>query len=111
MTSVTNAKENVGFSPQTPLVKSNNAIVKSANVLVLTTKINTIKSTKLFVTAAEKSINEESYQIEIILQIPKIMIQKSGREGHEWTKGNIEYYAHLFKNSQIKSYEAIGECW
>jgi hypothetical protein len=78
MTSVTNAKENVGFSPQTPLVKSNNAIVKSANVLVPTTKTNAMKSTKLFLTAAEKNMNEESYQIEIILQIPKIMIQKRG---------------------------------
>jgi hypothetical protein len=73
MTSVTYAKESVGFSPQTPLVKSNNAIVKSAKVLVPTMKTNTIKSTKLFLTAAE-----ESYQIEIILQIPKIMIQKRG---------------------------------
>jgi hypothetical protein len=78
MTSVTNAKENVGFSPQTPLVKSNNAIVKSANVLVPTTKTNTIKSAKLFLTAAEKNTNAETYQIEIILQIPKIMIQKRG---------------------------------
>jgi CRISPR/Cas system CSM-associated protein Csm2 small subunit len=78
MTSVTYAKESVGFSPQTPLVKSNNAIVKSANVLVPTMKTNTIKSTKLFLTAPEKNINEESNQIEIILQIPKMMIQKRG---------------------------------
>lgn len=75
MTCFSNLKENIGFSSPTPLVKSNNAIVKSANVLVPT---NAIKSTKLFLTAAEKNAKIETCQVEIILQKPKIMIQKRG---------------------------------
>jgi hypothetical protein len=78
MTSVTNAKENVVFSRQTPLVNSTDAFVKSAKVFVPTTKMKTIKSATLFLTAAEKNPNAESYQIEIILQMPKIIIKKRG---------------------------------
>ena len=72
MTSFSNVKENVGISPPTPLVKSNNAIVKSANLLVPT---NAIKSTKPFLTAAEKNAKVETCQEEIILQKQKIMIE------------------------------------
>jgi hypothetical protein len=78
MTSVTTAKKNVVFSSQTPLVNSTDAFVKSAKVFVPTTKMKTIKSATLFLTAAEKNPNAESYQIEIILQMPKIIIKKRG---------------------------------
>lgn len=70
---MTSVKANVGFSPPTPLVKSNNSIVNSSNVLVPTNKI-----TKLFLTAAEKNQKIESYEIEIVLQNPKIWIKKRG---------------------------------